>query len=211
MSLKTVAVLSRVGFPAPNTLVVESSKCDHNHNEENDDLFDFLFEEVDYFPVDSSEFIGNDGMDGLVEGLSEKSFVPIHDDVYLAHGDDESLSCSVATVTTQGSVVSSVSNSSLESFDTDCDARESESVCTYSSNSSYSAFSPFSGDASGRKETYRKMAVKRWLEKRTRRIAHQSKKRPYVARSAIALRRARTTGGRFVKSTCKFVPANDLD
>jgi len=108
--------------------------------------------------------------------------------------DDSSLSTSPLSVS------SSSSSDSLATF---------VSISDSSTLSTFSAAASCDGDVL--KSAYRKRAVQRWLEKRARRLSNNSKKRPYVARSAIALRRKRTSGGKFVKSVCKFVPAGDVD
>jgi hypothetical protein len=110
---------------------------------------------------------------------------------HLVAGDEDDSSLSTSPV----SISSSLTTYSLESFD--------------SASCRCSTSSLFSGDAL--KCAHRKKAVEKWLAKRARRLNHVPKKRPYVARSAIALGRVRTSGGRFVKSACKFVPACDLD
>ena len=76
----------------------------------------------------------------------------------------------------------------------------------FSDRSDVSCNSVRSSNLTVEKVSHIHAAIDRWKAKKARRALRKCAKRPYVARREVALRRPRTSGGKFVKSTNKFLP-----
>ena len=116
---------------------------------------------------------------------------------------DSSVGGSVRSISESNMSISSLSSNSLDSSRTLC------SDGTYihtSSGAGSNSITIEQIEMNKNKFEYRQNAIKNWKKKKQRNVSSTA----YVARREIALKRPRTTSGKFQKSTVQFIPISQV-